>query len=41
MKILDTNLWVFGTLGTHERAVDLLASIDRGETTGALDAYIV
>lgn len=41
MKILDTNLWIFGTLGTHERAVDLLASIDRGETTGTLDAYIV
>lgn len=41
MKILDTNLWIFGTLGTHERAVDLLAAIDRAETTGALDAYIV
>jgi predicted nucleic acid-binding protein len=41
MKILDTNLWVFGTLGTHERAVDLLDAIDRGETTAALNAYIV
>lgn len=41
MKILDTNLWVFGTLGTHERAVELLAAIDHGETTAALNAYIV
>jgi predicted nucleic acid-binding protein len=41
MKILDTNLWVFGTLGTHERAVALLEAIDRGETTAALNAYIV
>lgn len=41
MKILDTNLWVFGTLRTNERAVDLLDAIDRGETTSAINAYIV
>lgn len=41
MKILDTNLWVFGTLRTNERAVELLAAIDRGETTSAINAYMV
>ena len=35
MKILDTNLWVFGTLRTNEQAAELLAEIDRGETTSA------
>jgi len=38
MKVLDTNLWVFGTPGIHERAVDLLTEIDRGETTSVLSA---
>lgn len=41
MKILDTNLWVFGTLRTNERATTLLASIDRGETVSAINAYMV
>lgn len=41
MKLLDTNLWVFGTLRTNERAVDLLGGIERGETTSAINAYIV
>ena len=39
MKILDTNLWVFGTLRTNEQAVELLAEIDRGETTSAINTY--
>jgi predicted nucleic acid-binding protein len=41
VKILDTNLWVFGTLRTNEQAADLLAAIDRGETTSAINAYMV
>lgn len=41
MKILDTNLWVFGTLRTNERAVEALADIERGETTSAISAYMV
>ncbi|WP_424017803.1 hypothetical protein ACOZ4N_18335 [Halorientalis pallida] len=41
MKIPDTNLWVFGTLETHDRAERLLADIERGETTAAINAYIV
>lgn len=41
MKILDTNLWVFGTLGTHEQAVDWLDAIEAGETTSAISAYMV
>ena len=41
MKVLDTNLWVFGTLGTHEQAVDLLDEIDRGEASSVLSAYVV
>ena len=41
MKILDTNLWVFGTLQTNEQAAEWLAKIDRGETTSAINAYMV
>jgi len=41
VKILDTNLWVFGTLGTNRQAAELLAEIDRGETTSAISAYMV
>jgi predicted nucleic acid-binding protein len=41
MKILDTNLWVFGTLGTHDYAERLLDEIERGETTSAINAYVV
>lgn len=41
MKILDTNLWVFGTLGTNQRAERLLDEIERGETVSAINAYIM
>ena len=41
MKILDTNLWVFGTLRTNKQAVELLAEVGRGETTSAINAYMV
>ena len=41
MKILDTNLWVFGTLGDNDRAERLLDEIERGETESALNAYMV
>ena len=41
MKILDTNLWVFGTLQTHDRATQLLTQIESGETTSAISAYMV
>lgn len=41
MKILDTNLWVFGTLRTNDQAAELLAAIDHGETTSAINAYMV
>lgn len=41
MHILDSNLWVFGMLRTNERARTLLDEIDRGETTSAINAYIV
>ena len=41
MKTLDTNLWVFGTLQTHDRAARLLTGIETGETTAAINAYRV
>jgi hypothetical protein len=41
VKILDTNLWVFGTLRTNEQAAEFLAQFDRGETTSAINAYMV
>jgi predicted nucleic acid-binding protein len=41
VRILDTNLWVFGTLRTHDRAVEELDAIERGETTSVINAYIV
>lgn len=41
MKVLDTNLWVFGTLRTNERATELLRAIDRGSVTSAINAYMV
>jgi predicted nucleic acid-binding protein len=41
VKILDTNLWVFGTLRTNERATQLLAAIEQGEVTSAINAYMV
>ena len=41
MKILDTNLWVFGTFGTNDRAERLLEDIEEGETVSAINAYMV
>jgi len=41
VKILDTNLWVFGTLGTNAQAEGLLDEIERGETASAINAYMV
>ncbi|MWV39252.1 hypothetical protein [Natrialba sp. INN-245] len=41
MKILDTNLWVFGTVGTSDRATQLLDEIERGDTVSAVSAYMV
>ncbi|MFO7832890.1 MAG: hypothetical protein R6V31_02245 [Halohasta sp.] len=41
MNILDTNLWVFGTLGTNDRAVRLLDEIEQGSTISAISAYMV
>jgi gamma-glutamylcyclotransferase (GGCT)/AIG2-like uncharacterized protein YtfP len=39
VKILDTNLWVFGTLRTNEQSAELLAKIDRGLSTSAINTY--
>jgi predicted nucleic acid-binding protein len=39
--LLDTNLWVFGTLGTNARGERLLDEIERGETVSAINAYMV
>lgn len=41
MKILDTNLWVFGTLGTHDEASEWLDAIEAGETTSAISVYML
>lgn len=41
MQILDTNLWVFGTLGTNDRAERVLDAIERGEVVSALNAYML
>ena len=41
MKILDTNLWVFGTLGTHDRAQRPLDRIERGDLASAINAYVI
>ena len=41
MKILDTTLWGFGTLGTNDRAERLLDDLERGNTVSAINAYIV
>ncbi|WP_246391810.1 hypothetical protein [Halosimplex pelagicum] len=41
MKILDTNLWVFGTLRTNARAERILNEIECGETVSAINAYMV
>ncbi len=41
MKILDTNRWIFGTLGTNDRAERLFEDIEEGETVSAINAYMV
>lgn len=41
MIILDSNLWVFGSLGRHDRAATLLDEIERGDTVSAISAYMV
>lgn len=41
MKLLDTNLWVFGTLGGDDCAERLLDEIEDGETVSAINAYMV
>ena len=41
MKILDTNLWVFGTVQTNDRAANLLDEISRGETISAISPYML
>jgi len=41
VKILDTNLWVLGTLGTNDRVERLLNDIERGETVSAINAYML
>jgi len=41
VKILDTNLWVFGMLGTNEQAEILLDDIEQGEMESAISAYMV
>jgi citrate synthase len=41
MKILDSNLWVKGTLKTNQTAVDLLAAVADGTITTAMDEYIL
>lgn len=41
MKILDSNLWVKGTLKTNQTAVELLDAIEQGSITSAIDEYIL
>lgn len=41
MKILDSNLWVKGTLKTNQNAVDLLADLEEGTITSVLTEYIL
>lgn len=41
MRILDSNLWVFGTLQTNDRATTLLGTIEQGETISAISEYMV
>ncbi len=41
VKILDTNLWVFGMLGASERSAQLLDEIEHGEMVSAITAYMV
>jgi predicted nucleic acid-binding protein len=39
--VLDSNLWVFGTLEANARAEQLLDEIETGATTSALSAYML
>lgn len=41
MKVLDSNLWVKGTLKTNQNAVDLLAELEEGTITAVLTEYIL
>lgn len=41
MKILDSNLWVKGTLRTNKAATEWLAEIEARTTTSAMDEYIL
>lgn len=41
MKILDSNLWVKGTLKTNQSAVDLLADLEEGTITSVITEYIL
>ena len=41
MKILDSNLWIFGLLGKNRKAVQLIERIDDGRTESAMNAYIL
>ena len=41
MKILDSNLWVKGTLKTNHNAVDLLTDLEEGTITSVLTEYIL
>jgi predicted nucleic acid-binding protein len=39
--VLDSNLWVFGTLEANDRAERLLDEIEAGTTTSAVSAYML
>jgi predicted nucleic acid-binding protein len=41
MKVLDSNIWVKGTLKTNQRAVDLLADLEEGVLTSVMSEYIL
>jgi predicted nucleic acid-binding protein len=41
MIILDSNLWVFGSLGRNDQAATLLGDIEQGDTVSAISAYMV
>jgi len=41
MIVPDSNLWVFSTLGKSPRAESLLDEIESGETTAAINAYVL
>ncbi len=41
MKILDSNLWVKGTLKTNQTAVELLEAVEDGQIMTAMNEYIL